>query len=94
MSAAAFLVAISGRNDKIYLNSYCAMRVSAPASYKEVPMKCLILAGGQGERLWPLSRKNYPKQEHCEKKVDPASEDLYSSPVPTTDCVTDGPQLT
>lgn len=25
-------------------------------------MKCLILAGGFGERLWPLSRKNYPKQ--------------------------------
>lgn len=25
-------------------------------------MKCLILAGGYGERLWPLSRKNYPKQ--------------------------------
>ena len=25
-------------------------------------MKCLILAGGRGERLWPLSRKNYPKQ--------------------------------
>lgn len=25
-------------------------------------MKCLILAGGLGERLWPLSRKDYPKQ--------------------------------
>lgn len=25
-------------------------------------MKCLILAGGSGDRLWPLSRKNYPKQ--------------------------------
>lgn len=25
-------------------------------------MKCLILSGGQGERLWPLSLKNCPKQ--------------------------------
>ena len=25
-------------------------------------MKCLILAGGRGERLWPLSRNNFPKQ--------------------------------
>lgn len=25
-------------------------------------MKCLILAGGRGDRLWPLSRKDYPKQ--------------------------------
>lgn len=25
-------------------------------------MKCIILAGGRGERLWPLSRKDLPKQ--------------------------------
>ena len=25
-------------------------------------MKCVVLAGGRGERLWPLSRKNFPKQ--------------------------------
>lgn len=25
-------------------------------------MKCIILAGGTGDGLWPLSRKNYPKQ--------------------------------
>lgn len=25
-------------------------------------MKCMVLAGGRGDRLWPLSRKNYPKQ--------------------------------
>ena len=25
-------------------------------------MKCLVLAGGRGERLWPLSRSDFPKQ--------------------------------
>ena len=25
-------------------------------------MKCIVLAGGVGEKLWPLSRKNFPKQ--------------------------------
>ena len=23
---------------------------------------CVILAGGKGKRLWPVSRENYPKQ--------------------------------
>ena len=27
-----------------------------------IPINVLILAGGQGVRLWPLSRKDYPKQ--------------------------------
>lgn len=25
-------------------------------------MKCIVLAGSSGDKLWPLSRKNYPKQ--------------------------------
>ena len=25
-------------------------------------MKCIVLTGGAGDRLWPLSRRNFPKQ--------------------------------
>lgn len=25
-------------------------------------MKCIVLAGGAGENMWPISRRNYPKQ--------------------------------
>ena len=25
-------------------------------------MKCLVLAGGSSDRLWPLARREYPKQ--------------------------------
>ena len=39
----------------------CAPRESMNTC-KEAIVKCFILAGGSGDALWPLSRKNYPKQ--------------------------------
>ena len=32
-------------------------------------MKCVILAGGSGDSLWPLSRKNYPKRSLLQETV-------------------------
>ena len=29
---------------------------------KEIHMRCVLLSGGGGLRLWPLSRKHFPKQ--------------------------------
>jgi mannose-1-phosphate guanylyltransferase/mannose-6-phosphate isomerase len=34
----------------------------APVDNKPVPIIPVILAGGMGTRLWPLSREHYPKQ--------------------------------
>ena len=28
----------------------------------EIPLYALVMAGGSGTRLWPLSRRQYPKQ--------------------------------
>ena len=33
-------------------------------------MKVIIMAGGSGTRLWPLSRSNYPKQFLKLKETD------------------------
>lgn len=34
----------------------------SPSSSKSLPLISIILAGGKGERFWPLSRKHRPKQ--------------------------------
>ncbi|MBQ8336002.1 MAG: mannose-1-phosphate guanylyltransferase [Bacteroidaceae bacterium] len=47
---------------------------------------CVIMAGGQGTRLWPLSRKSYPKQFHdllgCGRTLLQQTYDRYSRIVP------------
>ncbi|MBR2637600.1 MAG: mannose-1-phosphate guanylyltransferase [Bacteroidaceae bacterium] len=47
---------------------------------------CVIMAGGVGSRLWPLSRKGYPKQFHdllgCGRTLLQQTYDRYSRIVP------------
>lgn len=38
------------------------MSDSIPSSKKNLPIFAVIMAGGQGKRLWPLSREAFPKQ--------------------------------
>ena len=48
-------------------------------------MKCLILAGGKGEKLWPLSRTNYPKQFIQVQKNHSAFQDAVARNMPFCD---------
>lgn len=48
-------------------------------------MKCLILAGGKGEKLWPLSRTNYPKQFIQVQKNHSAFQDAVARNIPFCD---------
>lgn len=48
-------------------------------------MKCLVLAGGHGERLWPLSRKDYPKQFIQIQKNHSVFQDTIARNIPYCD---------
>lgn len=48
-------------------------------------MKCLILAGGRGERLWPLSRSNYPKQFNELQKNHSVFQEMVARNIPYCD---------
>ena len=48
-------------------------------------MKCLILAGGKGERLWPLSRANYPKQFIQVRRNHSSFQDTVARNIPFCD---------
>lgn len=48
-------------------------------------MKCIILAGGHGDRLWPLSRKNYPKQFIQIKKSHSLFQEAIARNIPFCD---------
>ena len=38
------------------------MNTQSGAAYRMTKITPILLAGGSGKRLWPLSRKSYPKQ--------------------------------
>ena len=52
---------------------------------------CVIMAGGVGSRLWPLSRKNLPKQFHdllgCGRTMLQQTYDRYSRIVPSENII-------
>ena len=48
-------------------------------------MKCLVLAGGSGDALWPLSRRNYPKQFIHINKVRSLFQEAIASNLPFCD---------
>ena len=48
-------------------------------------MKCLVLAGGMGERLWPLSRKNFPKQFIKVQKTHSVFQETIARNIPYCD---------
>lgn len=48
-------------------------------------MKCLILAGGKGDRLWPLSRSHYPKQFIRVKKNHSLFQETVARNIPFCD---------
>ena len=46
----------------LYFRLYYLVEERSAGKKGQPIMKCMVLAGGRGDRLWPLSRKNYPKQ--------------------------------
>lgn len=41
-----------------------------PTSSRKAPLTPVILSGGSGSRLWPVSREHYPKQFQCLNRDD------------------------
>ncbi|WP_244124856.1 sugar phosphate nucleotidyltransferase, partial [Burkholderia gladioli] len=43
-------------------DAFESRQAASAAEAAELPIRHVILAGGSGTRLWPLSREHYPKQ--------------------------------